>query len=297
MNTNNAKDNFDESKRVKQFRLGIAKSIPKFPNNKETLSILESKSLGLLLIDYINWASRLIAPRSRLVTIEPSLTADPRWKLLSANTKALLERVRRGDDLNPNLSLKVTRNGFTPSSSNTTSTDKWQDKDFILNTMGYHHFHLSPIVEIAGHTKRTDEVLFAKVEKNNFYAIGFFDHSVFDSTNHATKEMSKERSRLWQIFDQRNSIGLDPGSTYLSSAITSSGHTVKFVQLASDYAWLVNKVDKNLDDLSYREDLFKQNDVPINELKGMDLRWHMNFLNLGLLDRKTSKFYVLQYWP
>ncbi len=79
-----------ESKRVKQFRLAIAKEIPKFPNDRETLAILEAKPLGSLLIDYANWACRFIPPRRRIVTIEPTLTAHPRWKVLAANTKALL---------------------------------------------------------------------------------------------------------------------------------------------------------------------------------------------------------------
>lgn len=110
-------NNIPESKRIKQFRLTIAKQIPKFPNDRETLSVLESKSLPSLLLAYVNWAYRLIPPRPRRVTIEPTLTADPRWKALAINTKLLLERVRRGDDLSPYLSLRAFKNGYTPATS------------------------------------------------------------------------------------------------------------------------------------------------------------------------------------
>ena len=283
-----------ESKRLKQFRLGIAKIIPKFPNNKETLEVLEKKSIGSLLIDYINWASRLIPPRLRTVTIEPTLTADARWKSLSADIRIFLERVKRGDDLNPNLSLRAFHNGFTPASSSTDpSTDKWEDKDFVLNTMGYHHFHLSQIVEAAGHTKRTDEVLFAQVTKDNFFAIGIFDHSVFEPTDQTTKTMPDERERLWRVFDQRNSIGRKPGGVYISSPITTSGHAMHHTTLATEFARVIHTIDQKLDNLSSRSEVFK--DLPHEVVKAMKLSWHLHYLNLGVIDKTTSTFHVFRY--
>ncbi|MGJ7575601.1 hypothetical protein ACSFBX_34135 [Variovorax sp. RB2P76] len=171
-----------ELKRIRNFRLGICRQIPKFPNNRETLNALEAKSLGAVLIDYANWASRFIPPRSRRVTIEPSLTADSRWKQLSTDAKALLKKASNGIDLGPHLSLRVARHGFTPNSSAFTQpADRWEDKDLFLNVMGYHYLHLSQTIEAAGHAKRTDEVLFAQVDRTTFKAIGFFDHSVFEA--------------------------------------------------------------------------------------------------------------------
>lgn len=284
------------SKRIKQFRLGIAKSIPKFPNDRKTLAILEAKPLGSLLIDYVNWAYRLIPPRPRTVIIEPTLTADPRWKAFAADTKALLEGVRHGDDLNPNLSLRVFRNGFTPASSSTArSTDKWEDKDFYLNTMGYHHLHLSQLIETAGHAKRTDEVLFAQVTRERFNAIGFFDHSVFEPTDHASQTMTAERDRLWRIFEHRSSVGREPGKVYISTPIVTSGHSLYYTRLAIEFAQLIHSIDQKLDDFSSRSEVFDT--VPHEAVKAMKLRWHLNYLDLGLLDKTTSTFYVLRYGP
>ncbi len=285
-----------ESKRLRQFRLGIAKSIPKFPNDRQTLAILEAKPLGSLLIDYVNWAFRLIPPRPRTVTIEPTLTADRRWKALATDTSALLQRVRRGDDLNPNLSLRAFRNGFTPASSSTApSTDKWEDKDFFLNTMGYHHLHLSQVVEAAGHAKRTDEVLFAQVTRKGFSAIGFFDHSVFDPTDQISQTMSAERDRLWRIYEQRNSAGMAPGQVYISTPIATSGHSLHYTRLAIEFARVIHAIDPKLDDLSSRSEVFDT--VPHEMVKAMKLRWHLNYLDLGLIDKTTSTFYVLRYGP
>jgi hypothetical protein len=283
-----------ESKRLKQFRLSIAKGIPKFPNDKATLDVLEAKSIASLLVDYINWVSRLIPPRPRKVTIEPTLTADARWKTLSGDIKTFLEKVKRGDDVNSNLSLRASQNGFTRATSSAVpAKSRWDDKDFILNAMGYHHFHLSPIVEVAGHTKRTNEVLFAQVTKDNFFAIGIFDHSVFDSTDLTITTMSPERERLWRVFDQRNSACRVPGRIYLSSAIASSGHAIQHISLAREFAHVIRTVDPKLDNLSSRSEVF--DDLPHAVVKAMKLSWHLNYLDLGLLDNTTSNFHVFRY--
>lgn len=291
-----AQNNIPESKRIKQFGLAIAQQIPKFPNDRQTFSELESKSLPSLLLAYTNWAYRLIPSRPRKVTIEPSLTADSRWKVLATDTKALLERVSRGDDLNPYLSLRAFRNGYTPAASKSASTtDKWEDKDFFLITMRYHHFHLSQKIEPAGHAKRTDEVLFAQVTKEGFNAIGFFDHSVFETTDSNSQTMTAERERLWSIYEQRSSMGRRPGEVYVANPITTSGHSLAHTSLASEFTRIIQSIDSQLDDLSSRSALFSA--LPHETVKAMKLRWHLNYLDLGLLDRSTSVFHVLRYGP
>lgn len=136
-------------------------------------------ALTSLLVVYLNWARRIIPPRLRNVLIESSLTADRRWKMLGPSVQQFLEKVRAGEDLTPHLSLRVKYNGYTPASMAAAKGGRWEDKDFLLIAMGYHHFHLgqqSP----HGHTERTDDVLFAQVTRDKFHAIALFDHSVFD---------------------------------------------------------------------------------------------------------------------
>lgn len=283
-----------EPKRIKQFRLEVAKIIPKFPNNRATLEELQTKALGPLLINYLNWASRLISIRQRKVVIEPTLTADPRWRKLSTDTKILLQKAERGENLNNHLSLKVLRNGFTPASSVVSrDTDIWEDKDFLINTMGYHHLHLSHIIEPGGNSKRTDDVLFVQVTKSTFYAIGFFDHSVFDSPIPESLKMSAERKRLWKIHDERNSFGREPGAVYIDMPIATSGHNVRHVRLAGDFARIMYAIDPKLDALSSRSEIFP--DLTHEGLRAMKLSWKVIFMNLGLFDKTTSAFYVLKY--
>lgn len=294
MTSQNETPEFIEPKRIKQFRLEVAKIIPKFPNNRATLQELQTKALGPLLINYLNWASRLISIRPRKIVIEPTLTADHRWKKLSADTKIILGKAERGENLNTHLSLKVLRNGFTPATSIVSpGTDKWADKDFLINTMGYHHLHLSHVLEPGGHFKRTVDVLLAQITKSTFHAIGFFDHSVFDSPDPENLEMSAERERLWKIHHERKSLGRELGGVYISTPITTSGHSLNHVRLAGDFAKIMYAIDPKLDTLSSRSEIFP--DVTYDTLKAMKLSWRVIFTNLGLFDKTTSSFYVLKY--
>ncbi|SEF25619.1 hypothetical protein ABL840_01720 [Variovorax sp. NFACC27] len=284
-----------EPKRIRQLRLAICKQIPKFPNNRESLAALEAKSLGAVLIDYINWGNRFVPPRPRRVTIEPTLTADSRWKRLSGDVKALLKKARDGADLGPYLSLRVARHGFTLKSREISqSADRWEDKDFFLNVMGYHHFHLGPSIEAAGHAARTDEVLFAQVTRDAFTAVGLFDHSVFESKEAASQSMTAERDRLWRLTEQRNSFGRAPG-IYIDHPITNSGHSLQHTHLAAHFARQIYFVDPKLDDLASRAELFP--DLPHAVVKAMKLTWNFHYLDLGLCDRTSGTFFVLQKGP
>ena len=286
----------NESSRARKFRLAIARAIPRFPNNRATLELLEAKTLGSLLVDYANWAYRLIPPRPRSFVIEPSLTQDRRWKALAADTKVLLKRAEAGNDLNPHLSEKAFRKGFTPATSIPgPGVDKWEDKDFLLNVMGFHHLHLSSVVEQSGLAKRTKDVLFAQITRDKFHAIGFFDHSVFETSDKQSLTMTDERNRLWALYEYRNSLGRQPGVVYVSNPVATSGHADLHVRLAQRYAQVVAFIDPKLDDYASRAKVFPNLSEP--EIRNMELEWRFNFLDLGLADHSAKAFHILQKGP
>lgn len=135
-----------DSKRIKTLKKEIINIVPKFPNNRATKEDVESKHLTDLLIVYLSWAARLIIPRPRKVEIEHEVTSDMRWDSVKNQFSLLKEKIEKGQDLIPHLSLKAQEKGYTPATSEPgPSVDKWADKDFLLNVMGFYHFHLGEI--------------------------------------------------------------------------------------------------------------------------------------------------------
>jgi hypothetical protein len=128
-----------EPERIKAFRLWLAKQIPRFPNNRASLKVLEAKPLGPLLVDCLNWRIRYVEPRSRAVVVEASATSDPRWQSLSSDIDALLSKVEQGHNLTPYLSPRVHTRGFTPAASGP-DADRWADKDMLFERDGLSSF-------------------------------------------------------------------------------------------------------------------------------------------------------------
>lgn len=284
-----------ESKRIRKLRQEIINIVPKFPNNRETKEILEAKHLTGLLVVYLNWATRLITARPRRVEIEPEVTEDKRWNNLSKQFDKLKEKIINGDNLIPYLSLKAQEKGFTPAASQSNpDADKWADKDFLLNVMGFYHFHLGDIQETGKNiAKRTDEVIFAKVDRFTFRAIGIFDHTVFENVDPISKEMTSERMRLWQLFDKTIAKEAAPGSVVIPSMITTSGHTLDISQRAQEYVSIIKYIDSKLDDREFVNSLYE--DTDIEPPKNPKIEWYLRGTDLGIFDRSTNLFSVFRY--
>lgn len=284
-----------EKKRIKALRKNIIKIVPKFPNNKDTKFNLESKHLVDLLIVYLNWASRLITQRVRKIEVEPEVIKDSRWPSLKNNFASLKEKIVNGEDLTPHLSLKAQEKGYSPSTSESSpDVDRWADKDFLLNIMGFYHFHLGEINSRGKNiSKRSDELIFARVDRFVFRAIGIFDHSVFEKTDTITNEMSLERSRLWEIFDKSISQGAPIGSVVIPAMITTSGHTLQIVRLAQDYFRIINEIEDKLDDRAFVNSLYiETNIIPPKNPK---LNWTFRGTDLGILDKSNNLYFVFKY--
>lgn len=285
-----------ESKRVRKFRHHLASKIPKFPNNRDTLRRLEEEDISQLLIHYMNWAIRYVAPKPRSTHIDETAKSDPRWQANLNAISNLLKKAQDGEDLTPYLSLQPHTRGYTPEASATgPDVDRWADKDFLLNVMGYHHFHLGENITSQGFADRTDDLLFARVTRDHFDVVATFDHSVFDQEVTGDREMSQERERLWRIFDEHSSHGLPAGSVYISSMITTSGHPLHIVRLAIDYARIIKEIDPRLDDREFINTLYETADFQAP--KNPKISWAVNFLDLGVVDDRTNTFMVFRYGP
>jgi len=284
-----------ESKRVKSFRMSLVKEIPKIPNDRATLQLLEQMSLTDLLIVYLSWRLRFVRQAIRSVNIEQTAMNDPRWKLLSTEIENFLQKVKDGEDLTPYLSLQARDKGFAPAASMPGRTNTWTDKDFLMNVMGLHHFHLGMTIEKAGHASRTDDVLFASVSRDVFEVIGIFNHEVFE--NEDPNAMTSERERLWKIYDARQKRGALPGSLIIGGfggrGIAMSGHPTSVVMAAQKYEKSINEFDPQLDDYSYLKSIFPPDSVP----KKQKFSWMLNGLDLCVFEKSTNSRFIFEKGP
>jgi hypothetical protein len=279
-----------EPPRVKKFRLELVKAIPRIPNNPASLRHMQQKHLRAVLIDYLNWRARYVGSRPRQIEIEAAAKADRRWSAMSAPVAAFLEKVRRGDDLTPHLSLAPHTRGYALAARapGVTSEDKWSDKDFLLTTMGCHHFHLGTATEPAGHVSRTDELIFAQATRDAFKVIAIFDHEVFD-------HHSAERMRLWRLHNQIALRGAAPGQVVVDALITTSGHALRVVHHADRCVLRMQAIEPRLDDRTYVEKLFADGEIEMPPKT--KLEWAFFHLDLAIYDRaKRAAFIVQRGW-
>jgi hypothetical protein len=279
-----------EAPRVVRLQRELVKAIPRFPNDRASLRHMQRKPFSEVMIDYLNWRSRYVGVRPRAVTIERSADNEPHWTTARPALLAFLEKVEEGQDLTPHLSLAPHTKGYTPAArgQNATADERWSDKDFLLNVMGYHHFHLGTTTAAAGQVNRTDLIVFARVTRDAFVLIAIFDHSVFETC-------SAERIRLWTLHDKMTSQGASPGSVVLSGMITMSGHSLTVVQSALDYVRQIRTVDANLGDTVFVRKLFQDADLSI-PLKPK-FEWGLRHLDLLLVEHSSqTRFLIRRGW-
>lgn len=279
-----------DSKRINKLREEIIKELPVFPNNKETKEHLESKMLTDLLIDYISWKTRLVTPRKRKIIIndEVDLSDEKVASILeSEQYMSLKNKIHEGDDINPYLSLQAHQKGYSPDAK--INNESWIDKDFLLNVMNLYHFHLLPYEKGKQESTRSDELIFAKVDKTTFEIIGIFDHSVFESDKNSV-ELNGERKRLWKTWDKIIMKNVPEGSIVIPTTLTLSGHTQAAVSVAMEYAKIIREYDKKVEEKEFLDSLYANGEMPNNP----KLKWYFNGTDLGLLD-KNHNYFILKH--
>ncbi|EOX3121112.1 hypothetical protein ACPFMY_004066 [Vibrio cholerae] len=283
----------EESKSIRKFKAELIKKLPFFPNDRDTLKQLESEGLGSVMFYYLHWSTRQVPKRIRKVHISPELTRDKRYKALKNQIKLFRSKVSNGEDLSPYLSHKAHKNGYTPRQRIIDGeVDSWEDKDQILNTKGFHHFHLDMTVQHTGLSVRTDEVLFAKVTRTEFHAVAIFDHSVFKSTDD-DGNITRERMRMWDIHEKYTTMGMAPGTVYMTNPISSSGHPVGVREMADHYMYTIKQYDSKLSDRTFVNQLYQDGNFPPPDRH--KLEWQIDALDLVIFDKKNNvKFIVYQ---
>ena len=285
----------DGSKRFTKFRESLIKKIPRLPNNKESLTALRSKNHTDFLITYMCWRLRHVAVRARRVTGLSVLENDPRFEVLEVKVEAFTKAVEVGADLGPYLSKRAHREGYvTDVDPKRANTATWEDKDFLLNVMGLHHFHLGLRQGASGLMGRTDEVVFAHVSRDTVDILGLFDHSVFEWTIGDT--MVPERQRLWTIYDEYQAAQAGPGPMLMGGiggiGVTLSGTPMVVTMKAIRLLEIVRKTEPELDDAENAKKAFAE--FPVSSVRPA---WHYDHLDFGLLNDATGDFKCLMPGP
>jgi hypothetical protein len=70
---------------------------------------------------------------------------------------------------------------------------------------------------------------------------------------------------------------------------------VHFVNLSKNYARVIAHIDPKLDDSSYVLGLYQRAGLSVPAKP--KLSWHLNYLDLGLLDKETGVFFLLCKGP
>lgn len=275
----------EESKRIRRLKKELINELPFFPNEKSIRIELENQSLNGILIAYLHWKTRVVPPRRRKVHIYPEVTSDKKWKALKSGVNGLLDKVRKGEDLYPHLSLRAHKYGYTPVERvRNGEADSWEDKDQLLNTKGFHHFHLSMNIQSTGLGERTDSVLFAFVSRDQFHAVGLFDHSVFDKPD-SLNGMTEARERMWSLHEKYTTFGMKPGTVYMNNPITTSGHPLSIITLADHYASIIRETDPKLEERTFVNELYAQSPFPSPERYKFE--WSIKGLDLIIFDKKN----------
>ena len=287
---------FEGSKRLRKFRETLTNKIPRIPNNRASLQALQSKDFLDFLIVYICWRWRHVGIRPRKVMALSVLDSDPRSKTLKPNIDAFTKTVEVGADLRPYLSKRVNREGYVMDADpERTNTATWEDKDFLLNVMGFHHFHLGIRQQASGLMDRTDEVIFAHVSRDTFKVLGLFDHTVFDWT--VDDEMAPEREKLWSIHDVYQAAPAGPRGISMGGlgglGITMDGTPTIVTMVAMNQIRLIREIDPRLDEPQYVEEKFAEFPVT-GKIKPA---WHYSHLDFGLLNEATGHFKCLMPGP
>ncbi|TPG94645.1 hypothetical protein EAH72_17035 [Pseudomonas caspiana] len=171
----------------------------------------------------------------------------------------------------------------------------WADKDFTLNAMGFHHFHLGLEKDAAGHVTRTDEVLFALVSRDEFEVIGLFTHDAFKRDSSGA--MTPERRKLWGAHQTRLSQGRLPGEIYIGGmagmGIAGSGVPIAIVEMAFQYVRRIAEYEANLMSFEFAKTLYSEGNIPASS----KFIWSFDHLDLVLLDEGASQLVRIAKGP
>lgn len=305
-------ESYEARPRLRQLREGIARLIPCMP--EDVRPDLLGMDLPEVLLRYLSWADRHVAPRPRrvvnrdefLATVNPDHTAA---------VSRLCFQIEAGDDLKPYLSDQIDQYGYVRprTTGDRPRGVEWGDKDYALNNYDTHHLHLGERIRADGWSDRTRALLYVTFSRDEAFLVLLGDHASFDNgvlaqavgtvrvgtgyeirgvVGISTDRSDRERNTL-----QRYGIStIQPTSSgFVMGGMTSTmGISTLLVMHSNRCIRSLRELDPKLDDADFGKDLFDQlgKKSPNNPVWS----WGMDSCDLILVEETTATGFRSVLW-
>lgn len=292
----------DFGPRLSAFARLLRESIPTVEGDKVSRSRIDEASLPNVLIHYLNYASRLVAPRPRTVHYFSGFWNDQRIGDDMPNILSLERSISSGIDVNHRLSPKIKDHGFIH------GKHRWDDKDFILNAYGIHHLHLR-----AGR-KPGDSLVFIGFRRHEAFFIKYGNHRSFHDGSLDDLATLWRLALGWELkgvelgesnFTPQERIKLAlrgvnmmtemDGKVVAQTGLSSSGHDLQTIRLADRMLDIIANVDPKLDSREYLKDL--SDDTAVHIPANPVFEWVMDFQDLCILERSAGILWRMALGP
>ncbi|MDP2024587.1 hypothetical protein [Sulfuriferula sp.] len=277
--------------RIQALRTELIKAIPKVPNDKATISHLNTFETHHLMLIYLTWKMRFVPATLRRVLIWSGGVDPYYFATIRSQFQPLLGKVERGQDLTPHLSSLIRTLGFAM--PEVPMEKRRFDRDNVLIKTGLHHFHVGDITATNPHG-RSGRLVFADVTDDEFKIIAISDHDAFNIG-------SSEWKKLFEISNRYIQGQVPPGVVYMAYPTMSSGHPMELVRYADHCDETMTRLDPSLEDRAFVDKLYSENDVAdghdLERPAKPTLKWHFENLDFGVLETKTHVFFRMYFSP
>ena len=272
--------------RIKAFRDDIIVTLPRAPNNKASLEAMHAMPTRQLISALVNWRRRLIPAKPRKIAIWSGGVKPHEFQTSKARLRPLLDKVEAGSDLRPHLSEQVGTKGIVlPGAS---PAARRQDIDMVLTRHGLHHFHVGTVGR-ENPKGRSGGLLFAEVLEKEFRIVAISDHRAFESG-------SPENLRFFGICQSYMAKDVPPGQAFMLNPVVASGHSMLVQMFGLKCGDEIQRLDPLLDDPEFIDKLYNgqpvlRDGVSIERPQDSAMAWHLEDMEFGILDRRTSVFF------
>jgi hypothetical protein len=272
--------------RVEAFRSSMIHDLPRAPNNRASLALLEAMPTQRVILAFLTWRLRRIPSKPRTVSLWSGGVTPLQFQAAKSELRSLLQKVEAGEDLTPHLSDLVTTKGIILPGANPTVRGK--DIDMTLTRYGLHHFHVG---EFSSNNPkgRSGSLVFAEVLDKEFRIIAIADHRVFTLG-------STEQLRFSGICHSYIAKDFSPGTAFMLNPVMLSGHSLLVSMFARKCEDEINRLDPLLDDPAFIDRLYNGQPILRDGLivarpTNPSLAWHFDDLEFGILDKQTMVFF------